>query len=235
LRSLPRRCARNAAYLCSLRQACLCALLAALALACELDDGAIPVGTLRMDAGEPAATDASPEDAAADATVPAVARHDSCAFSAPSTLPEPPVVDVDASGRPLFDGYRDLACPDEASVELCPPEVVCVTGSCLSRDRETTGLCQSSGFVARVPAAFGAGKCVAWLTPGELAAACCAELPGFVCEDWPYRRASGRLGLCARHDDCEDGLVCKQLADAEVRVGVCVCPDEEPSVLETGC
>jgi hypothetical protein len=55
------------------------------------------------------------------------------------------------------------------------------------------------------------------------AAACCNEIPGVDCREWPYP-ADGAPGMvCARHEDCEPGLVCGPPTGSGY--GICQCPE----------
>ena len=177
-------------------------------------------------AGEVA--DAAQHDSGPDAGGPL--RHVSCIAPLPSELPEPPYVGVSASGRPWFDTYRDLSCPDLEKVPTCANDGDCPGSSCLHL-ASAAGVCRPTIFdVSTLVSSFDGGRCVAKLTFEAQARACCAGLPGFDCREWPYP-GDGQPGeRCARHQDCQTGLLCKQanLDASHVTVsglGVCLCPE----------
>lgn len=163
------------------------------------------------------------------------AHHASCASPAPSPLPDVPLINTDAAGRPRFDDWRDIPCPLDGylcgaagagsscqSQSLCLESDAAVGGVCTFGDSDTS--CDGEGEVL----GYGDGTC--WLcAPIEAhAAACCAALPGFDCREWPYP-ADGAPGMvCARHEDCEPGLLCGAAGNSK-GYGICQCPGANPS------
>lgn len=157
-------------------------------------------------------------------------QHAACTQPTPDPMPELPPVNVTADGRPRFDLWRDLDCGDLAGnlcgaagdASACEDQHLClqsdaaVGGACTYVDSDMW--CDGEGEVL----GYGDGSC--WLcAPIEAhAAACCAGLAGFDCRAWPYP-ADGKPGMaCARHEDCEPGLVCG--APAGKGYGICQCP-----------
>ena len=55
------------------------------------------------------------------------------------------------------------------------------------------------------------------------AAACCNEIPGVDCREWPYPGDGSPGMVCARHEDCEPGLVCGPPSGSGY--GICMCPE----------
>lgn len=159
--------------------------------------------------------------------------HASCGAPTPEPMPPEPVVNVDSAGRPKFDLWRDLDC-DAVSQYLCDPgggtaDCPSIGGAmCLTTDPQTGGVCANwdsdlscdgEGEIL----GYGYGAC--WLcAPIEAhAAACCAGLAGFDCRAWPYPSNGAPGTTCARHADCEPGLVCG--APAGGGYGICQCPE----------
>ena len=221
-----------------------CALLLAWALGgCDFAPFAVDIprshdagqGSSMMPA-EAGARDAGPPDAAPppDASEPDPRLHASCAAALPEVLPAPPPVPLDASGRPLFDLYRNVSCDDAAQQPLCDENTLCPSefgASCVQSSASDPGICAyHDDNTGRIPFTLDEGRCVTWGVLAVHQRACCAHIPGVDCRAWPYGQAQSRTSkigeLCARHGDCEPGLLCK----AFYEVGLCSCPDsdEEP-------
>lgn len=138
-------------------------------------------------------------------------RHDLCGNGMPIPPPPVPLVRSDPSGRPNFDLWRDLPC--EEDTPLCTPGDGCP--SCLrGQEAAPSGVCAKYGDIDA--SCDGEGEVLShfdqkcWICAPIVthARACCAGLPGFDCRVWPYP-GDGKPGMvCARHEDCEPGLVC---------------------------
>jgi hypothetical protein len=158
--------------------------------------------------------------------------HPACSVPRGTSLP--PVVGVhgDASGRPAFDFWRDLGCESVADYPTCEvPRQVTALGDwhCYKCSYRTgTGICSADDSTRCATSGnelltLGEGRCHLCAPVEAKARACCAELPDIDCRAWPYPANSKPGEGCARHDDCEPGLVCRVLADQGY--GLCVCPD----------
>ncbi len=151
-------------------------------------------------------------------------RHASCAIAAPSPLPLAPQILTDARGRPVFDRYRDISCEEAADSATCTQVLDCGPGSrCILLDQPGIGVCGDRQAEVYPAMSFDDGRCVTHRSDLAHARACCDGLPGFDCRVWPYQQSSTPGQLCARHEDCELGLVCKERRYSGV--GLCVCPD----------
>ncbi len=156
------------------------------------------------------------------------ARHGCCEEPAVCPLPVVPRVNMDDGGRPLFDSWRDVACEDAASL-LCTGESSnCWPHTCFPLAWSGEGVCaypdgDSSCDGEGEAVGYGGGHCVFCLPPESLAAACCAGLDGVDCRAWPFP-ADGKPGMiCARHEDCEPGLICGPAWGTGY--GICQCPE----------
>jgi hypothetical protein len=157
-------------------------------------------------------------------------QHPACGQPTPDPMPPITGVQFDPTGRPTFDLWRDLSCSGSpASVTSCNGSGQCDNGSCLvSGDdgvctySDVDIWCDGEGSVM----GFAYGAC--WMcSPDPVhAAACCAEVEGFDCRAWPYPGNSAPGMVCARHEDCEAGLVCG--ATAGDGYGICQCPGTDP-------
>jgi hypothetical protein len=157
-------------------------------------------------------------------------KHESCEHRAPRPMPAPPPVTSDASGRPTFDLWRAECEPLEETI-LCAPFESFSCGHCLDQGEQANGFaCLVGGPPVNcqpdeVAVGFGNGQCHACITTAQKVLACCNGLTEFDCRAWPYDQdPSGPGDLCARHSDCESGLVCKGGRDG---YGVCLCPERE--------
>lgn len=157
-------------------------------------------------------------------------QHPACTSAAPSPLPALPSINTDAAGRPNFDLWRDQPCGGGAylcgaagSAAGCPTQSIClqsdpsIGGVCTYGDSDTS--CDGEGEVI----GYGDGTCWMCASIEAHSDACCAALPGFDCRAWPYP-ADGTPGMvCARHEDCEPGLVCGSGSYSK-GYGICQCP-----------
>lgn len=161
-------------------------------------------------------------------------QHWSCELPAPAPMPALPQVNMDEGGRPSFDRWRDVDCSAPSEFPAgCDSGGDCLHGGCLvSAD---SGACTYSDVDIWCEGGDGEvvgyrdGTC--WMcSPVEThAAACCAGQEGFDCRAWPFPGDSGPGEVCARHEDCEPGLVCG--ASAGVGYGLCQCPGTDPATL----
>ena len=151
-----------------------------------------------------------------------------CGNPFPGDPPPLPHVDFDAHGRPLFDLWRDLPC---GGLDLCGASSstcgICIFGT----PDASHGVCSGpwadddTGCDELRPAmTFMDRRCWACFGPDSHARACCAKLAGFDCRAWPFP-ADGVAGtVCARHEDCESGLVCGPGGPWATGYGICQCP-----------
>jgi len=72
--------------------------------------------------------------------------------------------------------------------------------------------------------------CLLCLNPRVKKQACCEGVRGFDCRPWPYAKSSQRGQLCARHADCESGLVCR--TEPALGFGICACPETATPVAQ---
>src|SRR5262249_51456106 len=71
---------------------------------------------------------------------------------------------------------------------------------------------------------YGKAECVVCTSYAEKARACCRHEQGVDCRAWPFPHDSAVHQLCARHEDCQLGLLCK--GDAKhASYGLCLCPE----------
>jgi hypothetical protein len=155
-------------------------------------------------------------------------KHAACMSELPTVLPDVPSVDVTPAGRPNFDLWRDLDCSMINDVTLCDSTTICDTsgkyGLCIQFgsqgicgiDDDT--MCDGGEYVVGSQD----GKCQGCASIAQHAGACCLGLQGFDCRAWPYP-SDGKPGMvCARHEDCEPGLLCG--AGEGEGFGICQCP-----------
>jgi hypothetical protein len=194
-------------------------------------DGASISSTSATATATATATNTAGEDTTVgETTGTAGAHHPACEAAAPSPLPEVPPINADGEGRPNFDLWRDLPCGagghlcgTAGSASACESQFMClqtdpgVGGVCTYFDSDAS--CDGEGEVI----GYGDGTCWMCAPIQAHADACCAALPGFDCRAWPYP-ADGTPGMvCARHEDCEPGLVCGP-SGGSMGYGICQCP-----------
>jgi hypothetical protein len=138
------------------------------------------------------------------------------------------------SGRPEFDLFLELECAALEHHETCDAAVerggALECEHCLGNhdsERAAGAVCVPRARRGCIAVAHGAG-CISCVAPEAKAQACCLGLE-IDCRPWPFEQSSGPGELCARHDDCEAGLLCKTLAE-ERRFGVCSCPERTPEL-----
>lgn len=160
-------------------------------------------------------------------------KHAACEESLPVLMPTAPWVHTDATGRPALDSWRGLGCPNE--YPMCSSGNLSGTAvwrcdACLLGDSDAgAGVCFGDQYDCEL-LTLRDGACSVCVSIMAKARACCAQLPGFDCRPWPYPSDSRRNEGCARHEDCERGLVCKGSSNRS-HIGLCVCPEEDaPSV-----
>lgn len=158
-------------------------------------------------------------------------QHTACKVPAPATLPSLPSINSDAAGRPAFDFWRDRSCGEVEGYPLCgEPSIIadygcgsCMHGVAGSSEGvcnygDADSWCDGEGELL----SFRDGACHICAPIEAKARACCEGLVGFDCRAWPYPGDSKPGQACARHEDCESGLVCKQ---GGTGYGLCLCPD----------
>ena len=157
-------------------------------------------------------------------------QHDSCAAPVPDELPPLPAINVNASGRPLFDFWRDLS-PGSLPDLACTVETAgdCPEGACLILDFASgAGVCRSVGSDL---ACDGEGEAMGWYDDACFACvsleshafACDSGIAGVDCRAWPFPADGAPGAICGAHEDCEPGLLCG--ASIGSGYGVCQCPD----------
>ncbi len=163
-------------------------------------------------------------------------RHPSCQQASTATDLTSLLVDTDARGRPSFDWWRDLSCEEVAGHETCTLDLNGRSARCegclRSADDADVGLCvkePSPLFCDDTPnhgvIALASKACLFCGDNRLHRYACCHQIEGFDCRSWPFPGNSGPQGLCARHADCEPGLMCK--TGALGRFATCMCPETE--------
>ena len=159
-------------------------------------------------------------------------QHASCA--APVTeVPRLPPINVDATGRPYFDTWRDLTigefldhgCAAQTDTDCSENDLdVCLllgtgTGAGVCSYVDVDIWCDGEGEIF----SWRDGECLLCMPIASHAAACTAGIAGVDCRSWPYL-SDGKPGMvCAAHEDCEPGLICGEGAGSGY--GVCQCPD----------
>jgi hypothetical protein len=140
-------------------------------------------------------------------------------------------VGVSATGRPWFDSYHDISCADLTGAPTCANDSDCPNAFCLQKGI-ATGVCVApSSSTSTLLISFDDGSCLAELTFEAQAKACCAKLSGFDCREWPYPHDGKPGQTCARHEDCEPGLLCKSGAGVDLTIspvhgtGICMCSE----------
>lgn len=161
--------------------------------------------------------------------------HPACDWPAVRSIDSTKVlVKTDARGRPGFDWWRDLTCQQASHLETCTQDVSGRSATCLACVLGTpdsgVGLCSSDAIP--VLCDFEPNHAVAGM-PGQGCVlcgdlrlrkrACCEQLAGFDCRAWPYPANTGPGQPCARHGDCEPGLMCRIVYDRTY--GICSCPE----------
>lgn len=157
-------------------------------------------------------------------------QHDSCAAPVPDALPALPAINVDATGRPLFDYWRDLAS-DSLPDLACTAETSadCPDGECLILDQASgAGVCVAGDgdlWCDGDGEAMGwrDGACFTCVPLDSHAVACASGIAGVDCRAWPYPADGVAGAICGAHEDCEPGLLCG--ASSGDGYGICQCPD----------
>lgn len=156
-------------------------------------------------------------------------RHDACGEPLPEPVPESPPVATTPGGRPEFDLFFELDCGQFGDHASCTADDrdphACAR--CLSQHEDTapeSAVCVPRAQRGCIAVAHGGG-CVSCVAPEAKAKACCLGRD-IDCRSWPFDAGSAPGELCARHEDCEPGLLCKTLPE-ERRFGLCMCPEQE--------
>jgi len=157
-------------------------------------------------------------------------------------MPVVPAVNKDAGNRPLFDYWRDYDCEDVGDLYCTSGDYDCQAVSdfdeCFAVDFDgEEGVC---AYMDGDSMCDGEGEAMGWqdgacygCVPVEShAAACCAGIDGVDCRSWPFP-GDGKPGMiCARHEDCEEGLLCGPPAGGGY--GICQCPELYGTRPDTG-
>jgi hypothetical protein len=181
--------------------------------------------------------DGSTTDGGEDAAtrpVPGLPHHATCKWPNVETDRETVLVPTDARGRPSFDWWRDITCEETSDYETCTPDLngrsrecdQCIRGD----SSAASGLCigpYGPDFCIEgthsIAVELNPRGCLVCADPRLRQHACCNQIAGFDCRSWPYPGNSTVGGLCARHADCEAGLMCK--TQVGWRFGTCTCPE----------
>ncbi|NVB40179.1 hypothetical protein G6O69_20195 [Pseudenhygromyxa sp. WMMC2535] len=166
--------------------------------------------------------------------------HPQCDMPSPSPLPALPAINVDALGDPLFADWENIAC-EGLEIELCTEDEPCGGGGggmCLFGDIDGQGVCSGADIDVWCD---GEGEAMNFMSfacfvcsPVEVhAKACCEGLEGFDCRAWPYPSDGPPNSVCARHEDCEPGLICGEHVGSGY--GVCQCPGVGSVDLPNSC
>lgn len=182
--------------------------------------------TSTTDTTATASTTDDPTDA------PSEVQHPACALPFPATAPPLPPINWDADDRPRFDEWRDLGCEGlDAGTCEAPDNAFC--GKCLKGVEDGTGVCVlgdsdiwcDGGSAEGEALGFGGGDCWQCAPLSAHAFACCNFPEGYDCRAWPYPSDGPPNSICARHEDCEPGLVCGPHRGSGY--GICQCPGSD--------
>lgn len=173
-----------------------------------LDEPMPPTG----DAGTGEAEDAGVEgeNNTAPHPTPHAPVHSACSMPLPSALPALPSINLTDAGRPKFDLWRDISCSDVSS---------CQAEDC-SIYPDADVWCDGEGEAY----SYRDGACWICAPIAAHAKACCMGEPGVDCRAWPYPGDGAPNTPCARHADCEPGLVCGSHGGSGY--GLCMCPEQ---------
>ena len=90
-------------------------------------------------------------------------------------------------------------------------------GVCVYGDGDSA--CDGEGEVA----GYREGQCWICMPAVVHKAACCEGIDGVDCRTWPFPGDSRPGLVCARHEDCEPGLICGSSQGSGY--GICQCPE----------
>ena len=193
-------------------------------------------GTDAATLADTTATGAGVSDTASSgATTAAPLLHPSCEAPFPEPAPMLPPVNQGPDAHPHFDDWTKIACADVPADKTCgaPGDPPC-NGLCVRGVPDGSGVCTFGDADIWCDGegealSYAEGAC--WVcSPLELhALACCAQLPGFDCRTWPFPADGPPGSVCARHEDCEPGLVCG--AHRGAGYGICQCAGLEPDTV----
>lgn len=175
--------------------------------------------------GEPPENTSTSDDSSATDSPPEV-QHPACSAPFPAVAPALPPINWGPDERPRFDDWRDLGC-EELDATSCEKPDNGPCGTCLKGVEDGPGVCTTFDIDIWCDGegeALGYGEGTCW-TCAPLAArafACCNFPEGFDCRAWPYPSDGPPGSICARHEDCEPGLVCG--AHLGEGYGICQCP-----------
>ncbi|PCC72397.1 hypothetical protein NAEX_05477 [Nannocystis exedens] len=155
------------------------------------------------------------------------AQHLDCEVPFPEPAPPLPPINIGPDARPRFDDWTDLDCESLTAVACGRPQDPPCSGICLRGTAGGPGVCTFPDidiWCGGEGEAIGYGEGTCWAcSPSEARALACCEFPdGFDCRDWPYPSDGPPGSICARHEDCEPGLVCG--AHRGEGYGICQCP-----------
>lgn len=174
----------------------------------------------------------SDTDATDDSTTAPPAHHPGCDLPFPTPTPDLPDINSNADGTPKFNDWAALSCDSVDTNHTCNVETDCGQSKCLQPADGEPGVCTESDIDIWCDGegeAIGYGDHTCWICafPEYHAFACCTAIPTFDCRVWPFPADGPSGSVCARHDDCEPGLVCGPHKGAGY--GICQCPGLAPA------
>ena len=175
-----------------------------------------------------------PGDDAGDGDTPDVEprpieTHAACSEPPPEVMPPLPAINIDATGTPRFDDWRDYDCDaPEVAGRACDDDADCEPMVCFVLNDAGQGVCNYADADIWCDGegeaiSYRDGDCWACMPPVAHAAACCAGIAGVDCRGWPFPSNGAPGMLCARHEDCEPGLLCGPHRGSGY--GICQCPE----------
>lgn len=179
--------------------------------------------------GETTAGETTSDETTLGETTAAPVMHPQCQTAFPEPAPALPPINFNVDGTPKFDDWTDISCDEVPLDKICggPDELPC-NGQCLRGQPGGLGVCTFADIDIWCD---GEGEAVGYMegecwacSPADRRALACCEFPeGYDCRAWPYP-ADGPVGsVCARHEDCEVGLICGPHKGAGY--GICMCPE----------
>jgi hypothetical protein len=159
------------------------------------------------------------------------AQHAVCEVPFPEPAPPLPPINFAPDATPRFDDWTDLDCANLTATACGRPEDPPCNGICLRGTADGPGVCTFGDIDIWCDGegeAIGYGEGTCWAcSPSAVRALACCEFPdGYDCRHWPYPSDGPPGSICARHEDCEAGLVCG--AHRGKGYGICQCPGLDP-------
>ncbi len=145
-------------------------------------------------------------------------------------MPQVPEIRTDGSGRPKFAAWESIDCyaTELDNVATCAEGIGCTDSVCLQGSPGSPGVCSEIDVDTSCDGGlegmgWSDGLCWACVPPLVHTKACCLFADqGFDCRDWPFPGDGPFGSICARHEDCELGLICGPHLGSDF--GICQCP-----------